>query len=606
MILRQFHFLRGTYSDVDGHQAWSLILDGSAAEVEPAAVKPWNALLSPRKAVLSPPPEATAGPPRNSRPAPGPGAMFLTLLFWAGVVLGAPVRDAADRFYDPEVVQAIRLEIKPEDLDRLHRALPERIYVPATFRWTGLTLHPVGVRYKGNSSSGPDSPHKRSFLIAFSEFKTGQRFLGLRHVALDNGIQFGSLFSERLITDVLRGVGVKASRCNYARVYLNGKPAGVYVNVERIDRSFLERHFGSASGALFKVDEGGPGADLRYLGSDPALYRKAFELHSGNEVEAFAALLEFIRAIDTPTGTRAELSQILDVEGFVETTAVMLFAGAFDQYTGWGPHNYYLYRNPTDQRWTYIPWDLDVGFSDNAFGRVPVLEGWHAAWPAPVPGRPLMERLISDPVLRQRYREEASVILETWFRPEVLIPKLRALYGQIRSALAEDPYPPRRVTVPSDSGFEDILSSMEKFIRDRYALARAQLDAPGNRPTPKPMPSGPEQEGPRPGPPSVDAPSDLRAVKVTVAGVELRWVDHAEGEVAFLVQRCTGGECADFVNTIGQGGQNLATAIDRHVQPGMTYRYRVYAVLPTPQGPRGTGVSNVVTVTIPDNQIERK
>ncbi len=53
------------------------------------------------------------------------------------------------------------------------------------------------------------------------------------HVALDNGIQFGGLFSERLVTDILRGVGVKASRCNYARVYLNGKPAGVYVNVER-------------------------------------------------------------------------------------------------------------------------------------------------------------------------------------------------------------------------------------------------------------------------------------------------------------------------------------------------------------------------------------
>ena len=51
----------------------------------------------------------------------------------------------------------------------------------------------------------------------------------MRHVALDNGIQFGGLFSERLITDALRGVGVKASRCNYARVYLNGKPAGVYV-----------------------------------------------------------------------------------------------------------------------------------------------------------------------------------------------------------------------------------------------------------------------------------------------------------------------------------------------------------------------------------------
>jgi len=516
-------------------------------------------------------------------------------------VMAALAADATERFYDPEVVQTIRLEIKPADLDRMHRVLPRRICVPGTFRWNDQTLPNVGIRYKGNSSSGPDSRHKRAYLIAFSEFQQGQRFLGLRHVALDNGIQFGSLFSERLITDALRDLGVKASRCNYARVYLNEKYIGVYVNVERIDQSFIERHFGTNQGALFKVDEGGPGADFRYLGADPALYRKSFELHAGPKVEAFTELLEFIHTVDTPTGTEAELRRSLDVEAFVKTTAVMLFAGAFDQYTGWGPHNYYLYRDPADQRWTYLPWDLDVGFADKAFGRVPVLDGWHAAWPAPVPGRPLMERLISHPNLLRRYREQARVILEASFRPEILLPKLRTLYEQIRPALEEDPYPPRRVTVPSDAGYQDILATMETFMRKRYALARAQLDDPGNRPQPQPMLPTPDQEGPQPGPPSADAPSDLRAVKVTPSSVEMHWTDHAEGEVAFVVQRCAGPDGTDFANAIGQGGQDITTAIDREVQPGKTYRYRVYAVRPTPQGPRGTGVSNVIMVRIPEN-----
>ena len=210
-----------------------------------------------------------------------------------------------------------------------------------------------------------------------------------------------------------------------------------------------------------------------------------------------------------------------------------------------------------------------------------------------------MEHLVSNTVLLDRYREQACVILERWFRPEVLIPKLRRLYDQIRTALTANPYPPRRVTVPSDTGIEDVLASMEKFIRDRYALARAQLEAPGARPAPRPMSPGPDHEGPTPGPPSSDAPSDLRAVKISAAGVELRWVDHAEGEMAFIVQRCTGAEGTEFVNAIGQPGQDLSRATDRDVQPGVTYRYRVYAVRPTPQGPQGTGVSNVETVTIP-------
>jgi spore coat protein CotH len=529
--------------------------------------------------------------------------VLLALLVRPLPVFASPAPDASDGFYDPEVVQTIHLEIKAEDLDRLDRALPQRIYVPGAFRWKDQTLQPVGIRYKGNSSSIPEARHKRGFLIAFPEFKKGQRFLGLRHAALDNGIQFGSLFSERLITEALRGLGVKASRCNYARVYLNGKYLGAYVNVERIDQSFLQRHFGTTRGVLFKVDEGGPGADLRYVGADPALYHKAFELHVGKEAEGFGQLVEFIRGVDAPHGTELELSRSVDLEAFIPTTAVMLFAGAFDQYTGWGPHNYYLFRNPADQRWRYIPWDLDVGFADQAFGRIPVLDGWHAAWPAPFPGCPLMERLIAHTNLLERYRKEASEILETWFRPEVLLPKLRALYAQIKPALEQDPYPAKRVTVPSDSGYPDILASMESFIRKRYALARAQLDAPGNRPPPTSPAPGREGHdgGPEPGPASPDAPSDLRAVKLTPSSVELGWTDHAEGEVACIVQRCNGADGADFVNAIGQGGANLTSAVDRNVEPGKTYRYRVYAVLPTPQGPRGTGVSNVVTVQVPRN-----
>lgn len=520
---------------------------------------------------------------------------------WIGATAAdATAADVSDPFYDPKIVQTIHLEIDREDLDRLHRALPKRSCVPGRFRWNDQAFPVVGIRFKGNSSSMPDSPFKRGVLIDFAEYQKGQRFLGLRQVALDNAIQFGSLFSERLITEALRGVGVKASRCNYARLYLNGKYVGVYVNVERIDKPFLQRQFGTSRGVLFKVDEGGPGANLGYVGDDPSPYRKSFELHGGAEAEAYAALIKLIRAINEAGGGEEALRERLEVEAFIKTTAVLLFAGAFDQYTGWQPHNYYLYRNPADQRWTYIPWDLDVGFADRAFERIPVLNGWNAAWPAPVPERPLMEQLVSNPRLLEAYRTQASSILETWFRPEVIIPRLRALHEQIRADLAEDPYPPRRATVPSDSGYQDILTSMEDFIRARYNLARSQLDAPGERPRPEPMQPMPRQAGPEPGPPSANAPTNLCAVKVTASSVELSWKNHTDAAIAYVVQRCTGAGASDFANAIGQPGRDVAKAVDREVQPAKTYRYRVYAVLPTPNGPRGTEPSEIITVSVPE------
>jgi hypothetical protein len=174
------------------------------------------------------------------------------------------------------------------------------------------------------------------------------------------------------------------------------------------------------------------------------------------------------------------------------------------------------------------------------------------------------------------------------------------MHAQIRTDLAQDPYPPRRVTVPSDRSYEDVIASMEQFIRLRYASARTQLDAPGNRPQPEPDRLSPDGEGPKPGPPSADGPTDLHTTKVTSTSLELAWTNHSEGEMAFIVQRCTGEDGMDFMNAIGQPGQNITTAIDPHVQPGKTYRYRVYAVLPTPQGPHSTGVSEILTVRVPE------
>ena len=173
----------------------------------------------------------------------------------------------AASFYQADKVQSIYLQISADNLAKMKAALPERIYVSATFRWQDQTIENVGVRYKGNSSSNPNQRHKRSFLVKFSEFEKGRRFLGLERVALDNGIQFGSLFSEPLITAILRDLEIKASRCNYARLYLNGKYHGLYTNVERIDTTFTRTHF-SGSGALYKNHLGGPGCNLEPLPQD--------------------------------------------------------------------------------------------------------------------------------------------------------------------------------------------------------------------------------------------------------------------------------------------------------------------------------------------------
>ena len=529
-------------------------------------------------------------------------ALLLLLELTAGQA--APPNPATDTFYDSQQVQTIHLLIRNSDLQRMQAALPERIYVPASFRWGKQTIEDVGVRYKGNSSSQPHQQHKRSFLIKFNAFTKGKTFLGLKRVALDNGVQFGSLFSEPLITEILRDLNIPAARCNYARLFLNGAFQGVYVNVERIDQVFLKQNFTDASGALYKVDEGGPGCTLappsRQSGARQR-QRHAFEPKSKSARRHARDVFTLISHINhtPPAEFPRTLHQHLNVDAFLKTTAVMLLAGAFDQLTGWNPHNYYLYHYPRDQRWHYIARDLDVGFADNAFRRIPVLAGWNAAWPIPGgPPRPLIVRIVENPELLARYRQLADRILEQHFRPQILLPRVDRLYEQIKDDLARDPFPHRRATNPEDRDYGTIVASIHDFIRRRYQTARSQLDTPGNPPGYVKQRLQPRR-GPEPGKASSEDPTELRLVSQTADRVTLQWNDNAEGEAGHILQRAEGPQGDNFQNHIGKPGTHVSRISDPRIAAGKTYRYRVFAVHESANGQRGTGVSNVVTVRIP-------
>ena len=404
--------------------------------------------------------------------------------------------DVRQRFYRADQVQTIQLHVAEEEMHKLLEALPKRIYVPATFQWRDISKQ-VAVRFKGNSSSQPKQQHKRSFLVRFDKYEPEARFFGLRRVSFDNGIQFGSLFSEPIITEILRQREIKTHRCNYAKLFLNGQYKGVYVNVERIDESFIENHLSNKKGALFKVDGGGPGCNLQLVSEQPAIYARTFEAKNASAKKQTAALVELIKLINrTPDKDfAAMLKDKIELNEFLHLTAVMLFSGAFDQLTGWNPHNYYLFHDLERDRWRYLPWDLDVGFSEIAFGRIQVLTDWNAAWPVAPSGRPnpLMERIMADPTLLEEYRNSARKILNEQFQPERLCALVDEKHELIRDDLRTDPFPHRRVTNPGDRSYDDIVESIKTFVRKRHRLAIEQLESPGPRPTIVYRPQGSEE-----------------------------------------------------------------------------------------------------------------
>ncbi|MDP6337591.1 MAG: hypothetical protein QF562_03435, partial [Verrucomicrobiota bacterium] len=53
----------------------------------------------------------------------------------AGLAVLQSAEPSADKFYRRDSVQTIHLTISEVNLQKMHDALPERIYVQGTFRW---------------------------------------------------------------------------------------------------------------------------------------------------------------------------------------------------------------------------------------------------------------------------------------------------------------------------------------------------------------------------------------------------------------------------------------------------------------------------------------
>ena len=84
-------------------------------------------------------------------------AMFAVQVGFAQISNLATVKSAEARvadFYHPDEVQSVHLHAKKEDLQRMKAALPERVYVRASFKWRDLSIENVAIRFKGNSSDG--------------------------------------------------------------------------------------------------------------------------------------------------------------------------------------------------------------------------------------------------------------------------------------------------------------------------------------------------------------------------------------------------------------------------------------------------------------------
>ena len=276
----------------------------------------------------------------------------------------AGAQTAADLF-NRDAVQEIRLFINSRDLDQLRTKFREDIYYVVDVQWRNIRVRNAAVRSRGGASRNPSKPALR---IDFNRYTTGQRFLGLKSLVLDNLWQHGSFVAESTTMAFFARMGQPAPRESFCRLYINNVYHGVYAVVEAVDSDFVTRTLGEKDGYLFSYQllERFNG---EYLGDELIEYKRRFQPQS-HELESdailYAPIRDLFREVNQPEDGvwRERVEQYLDLRQFVTHVAIENFLAEDDGILGtFSMNNFYLYRGADTSRHRLFVWDKDSTFA---------------------------------------------------------------------------------------------------------------------------------------------------------------------------------------------------------------------------------------------------
>ncbi len=162
-----------------------------------------------------------------------------------------------EKLFDTSYVHTINIEIAEADWEDLKANPLNKTKYEADVTIDGETVQKVSFATKGNtslSSVASDSESDRySFKINFGKFEDDQTYYGLDKLNLNNIYADATYMKDYLSYEIFRAAGVEAPLTSYVFVYINGEEFGLYIAIEEIGDSYLQRT-NDSEGELYKPE----------------------------------------------------------------------------------------------------------------------------------------------------------------------------------------------------------------------------------------------------------------------------------------------------------------------------------------------------------------
>ena len=190
--------------------------------------------------------------------------LVITIVFCNGQVFGietvAHAMGYENRLFDKSRVHSI--DIVMNDWDGFISTCESEEYTQCNVVIDGEAVKNVGIRGKGNtslSSVRSMNSSRYSFKIEFDKYDDTKSYHGLDKLCLNNIIQDNTFMKDYVAYTLMHDFGVAAPLCSFAYVTVNGEDWGLYLAVEAVEDSFLQRNYGDNYGELYKPDSMGFG-----------------------------------------------------------------------------------------------------------------------------------------------------------------------------------------------------------------------------------------------------------------------------------------------------------------------------------------------------------
>ncbi len=430
---------------------------------------------------------------------------------FGGKADGGTTMGYEDKLFDTSSVHTINIVMDDWD-DFISNAESEEYYT-CTLEIDGETYKNVAIRGKGNTSLTKVAAYgndRYSFKVEFDRYDSSVTYHGLDKLCLNNIIQDNTYMKDYLCYRLMAEMGVASPLCSYVYVSVNGSDWGLYLAVEGVEESFLQRNYGSDYGELYKPDSqsmgggrgNGKGFDmddfdpaenagdnakpdgkgggrdgmnssddtlLKYIDDDPDSYSNIFDNAKTDVSKSDKKRL--IAALKTLSGDEPE--QAVDVDAVIRYFVVHNFVLNFDSYTGSMIHNYYLYES--DGQMQMIPWDYNLAFGafQSAGGATSLVN-----YPIddPVSGgdtsdRPMLAWIFQNEEYTELYHKYFAELISTVFDSGAFAQEFDSVVQMISPYVESDP-----TKFCTCEEFETGTQTLREFCLKRAESISGQLD----------------------------------------------------------------------------------------------------------------------------------